>query len=70
MTKYFCDRCGKESEKLTKIRIPDKKQPHINSFSTKSICVCSDCENEFDNLINKLTDIRFILFDDFMKEES
>lgn len=25
MTKYFCDRCGKESEKLTKIRIPDKK---------------------------------------------
>lgn len=67
MTKYFCDRCGKESEKLTEIPIPDEKTS-TNSFSTKFVHVCNDCENEFDNIINKLIDIRFILFNDFMEQ--
>lgn len=66
MTKYFCDRCGIESQKLNEIKIPNKKIRY--GFETKSIQVCGNCENEYDNINDKLVDIRFILFADFLKE--
>lgn len=68
MIKFYCDRCGKESEKLYEIKIPTQKREH-NSFSTKPYQVCADCESEYDNIIDKLTDIRFVLFNGFMRKE-
>lgn len=66
MTKYFCDRCGKEVGNLIQIKIPSKKT-NFNSFETKPIQVCDSCQKEFDDINKKLLDIRFILFSDFMK---
>ena len=56
MTKYFCDRCGKECQELTEIRIPFKKIS-CDSFETWPIKVCYECKKEFDNIIDKLIDI-------------
>lgn len=66
MTKYFCDRCGKEVKRTTQIKVPKEKLSGGN-FSTMSIEVCDDCKKEFDIIIDKLTDIRFILFNDFIE---
>lgn len=68
MVKFYCDRCGKESEKLHEIKIPTHKREHHN-FDTKPCQVCADCENEYYQIIDKLTDIRFVLFDGFMRKE-
>lgn len=68
MIKFYCDRCGKESEKLYEIKIPTQKRKYHN-FDTKIYQVCADCENEYDNIIGKLVDIRFILFDGFIRKE-
>lgn len=65
MTKFFCDRCGKECKSLTDIKIPHIK--HSYSFEVRTVQVCSTCEQEANNINSKLTDIRFVLFDDFMK---
>lgn len=67
MTKYFCDRCGKEANKLIQIKIPVKKFGN-GSFDTTSIQVCCDCKKKYDDILNKLTDIRLVLFRDFMKD--
>ena len=66
MTKHFCDRCGKECKKLNLIKLP-KAKTIVGSFETMPVEVCQDCETEFDNIIDKLVDIRFIMFRDFMK---
>jgi DNA-directed RNA polymerase subunit RPC12/RpoP len=66
MIKYFCDRCGKEVGKTIQIKIPKEKLKY-GDFRATSIGVCDDCKKEFDKIIDKLTDIRFILFDDFME---
>lgn len=66
MTKCFCDRCGKECEKLTEIKIPYKKAS-FGCFSTRSLMVCADCEKEHIVLLEKTMEIRFILYGDFMK---
>lgn len=68
MVKFYCDRCGKENEKLHEIKIPTQKREH-HSFDTKPYQVCVECKNEYDNIIDKLTDIRFVLFDGFMRKE-
>ncbi len=65
MTKHYCDRCGKECEKLEMIKIPTQKTRF--GFETRPGYVCGSCEEEYNNIINKITDIRFILFRDFMK---
>ena len=65
MTKYYCDRCGKESKLLHDIKIPNTK--NSIGFETKTIAVCISCEEEANRLYDKLTDIRFVLFNDFMK---
>lgn len=67
MKKYFCDRCGKEVEYTRRILVPREKTSRMN-FSTTPMYVCCDCENEFDKILSKLIDIRFILFNDFMKQ--
>lgn len=67
MTKFYCDRCGKECNKLQTIKVPTGKTG-LDSFETKPVEVCCDCKKEYDAIINKLTDIRFVLFGDFMKE--
>lgn len=66
MIKYFCDRCGKEVGKTIQIKVP-KEKLNSGDFSTTSVQVCDDCKKEFDKIIDKLIDIRFILFNDFMK---
>ncbi len=66
MIKCFCDRCGKECAELKTIKIPDKKASFGN-FSTRELQVCSECEQEHIILLDKLRDIRFILYRDFMK---
>lgn len=68
MTRYFCDRCGKECScaEMSEISLPIKKT--IGGFDTKGIQVCCDCKKEYDGMISKLLDIRFIMFGDFMKE--
>lgn len=66
MTKYFCDRCGKECVKLSEIKVPHEKASFGN-FSTRGIQVCSECEKEHIVLLEKLRDIRFIIYSDFMK---
>lgn len=65
MTKYFCDRCGKECKTLIDIKIPKSKTRF--GFDTKSVQVCGECEKAYNNIVDKLVDIRFILFGDFMK---
>lgn len=67
MTKYFCDNCGKECIELFTIKVPYKKASY-GSFSTKELQVCTECEKEHILLLDKLNDIRFILYRDFMKE--
>jgi DNA-directed RNA polymerase subunit RPC12/RpoP len=68
MVKFYCDRCGKETEKLHEIRIPIKKSV-CHTFDTKLYQVCVDCESEYDDIIDKLTAIRFVLFSGFMRKE-
>lgn len=65
MIKLYCDRCEKECERLEEIKVPTEKT--LGGFSTKCINVCDECKKEYDNIIDKLTDIRFVLFSDFMK---
>lgn len=66
MTKYFCDRCGKECVELKTIKVPYEKASFGN-FSTRELQVCSKCEKEHIVLLDKLMYIRFILYRDFMK---
>lgn len=68
MTKHYCDICGKECAKLEEIKVPTEKT--FRGFNTKPAQVCRDCAKEYDNIIDKLTDIRFILFRDFMSRRS
>ena len=65
MTKCFCDRCGKECETLDDIQIPTKKTEY--GFEKSVAEVCCDCKKEYDDIIDELIDIRFILFRKFMK---
>lgn len=66
MTKYFCDRCGKECVELKSINIPVKKG-YFGNVITRELQVCADCEKENKALLDKLIDIRFILYQDFAK---
>ena len=66
MTKHFCDRCGKECKTLSEIKVP-KNKTLVGSIETYPVAVCYDCEKDYNNIIDKLIDIRFVLFRDFMK---
>ena len=65
MTKTYCDRCGKEIERATRIRIPTKKTS--GGFETEDREVCKGCEIDYARIISQLTDIRFVLFEGFME---
>ena len=64
MIKCYCDRCGKEIDRTNKIHIPKQKTKY--GFETVEKEVCSACEEEFNDIISKLVDIRFVLFEGFM----
>lgn len=68
MVKFYCDRCGKEVENLIEIKIPATKK-NYGSYDTKSCQVCAGCKRAYDDISVKATDIRFILFDGFMRKE-
>lgn len=68
MIKYYCDRCGKEVSVLETIRIPSEKLGKT-SYSVKNIQVCKNCQKEAENIGEKLRDIQFLLFGDFMIEK-
>ena len=66
MTKYFCDRCGIEigsNELISVVPVPTKRRGA--DFETTNITVCPSCKKEYDAIISKLADIRFIMFDKF-----
>lgn len=65
MTKHYCDRCGREcnSRDLTTIKIPKAKT--IGGFDTYELDACRVCKKEYDNLLDTLTDIRFLMFEKF-----
>lgn len=66
MIKKFCDRCGKECKELNDVKIPNIKGSQ--SFSTKTVQLCRECKCVSDDLCDKLVDIHFLLFRDFIKE--
>lgn len=66
MIKYYCDRCGKECQTLRSVKIPFKREKEY--FQTKTINACLACEKEANDLYDKISDIRFVMFRDFMKE--
>ena len=71
MTQYICDRCGKEvgshygMSNLKEISIPISKTKY-NDLQTKRLELCEDCYREHEAIIDKLADIRLVLFKDFM----
>lgn len=67
MVKYYCDRCGKEAETLEQINIPTEKTKN-SGFLTTPTHVCPECKKEYDGILDKLRDIRFVMFSTFMKE--
>lgn len=66
MTKHFCDRCGKESPRLNKVRIP--VELNGTTFTTREADVCVDCDKIHDELYHKCAEIRLIMFSDYFKE--
>ena len=70
MTKYLCDRCGKEVKSsrgvsaLKDIVIPVSKM--IYSIQTERFEVCEDCKREYDAIIDKESEIRILMFRDFI----
>lgn len=46
MTKFICDRCGKEVEHLTREKIPTKKISD-RSWSGDYVELCGNCHREF-----------------------
>ena len=73
MTKYYCDRCGKDvgshfgKSDLKEIELPiDKTQ--LNNIQFKRVELCVACYQEYKTIINKLVDIRLVLFEDFMRK--
>ncbi len=69
MTKHYCDRCGTEckEKELSTIKIPTVKTR--NGFEFRPADVCPACAKEYDNIIDTLTDIRFLMFDKFFKQK-
>ena len=65
MIRCYCDRCGKEIDRTNKISIPKQKTTY--GFETVEKEVCSECEEVFNDIISKLVDIRFILFEGFFE---
>lgn len=66
MTRCYCDRCGKETNKLIPIMIPIER---INNrdFKVKPTELCEDCVREYEDIMIKLADIRHVMFSGFMK---
>lgn len=64
MTRKFCDRCGIECKTLTQIKIP--KEKHKHGYSAKNIEVCPKCNALHESFLEKLTDIHFVLYADFL----
>lgn len=65
MIKLFCDRCEKEASRLFEIKIPTKETAF--GFETESKNVCKECEKEANKIYEQLREIRFILFQNFIK---
>ena len=68
MTKFFCDRCGKESKKLSSIAIPVGK---IESGCSRSVAyeLCKECERDANEKFEILLDIRLAMFANFMGKD-
>ena len=69
MTRFFCDHCEKEVEKLTEIRVPTKKNKN-QTFETKTLMVCDECRMKFEAIADKICDIRIIMFGDFVEADA
>ena len=59
-----CAAC--KSHLLYDVKIPNIK--HSQSFENKTVGLCVSCKEDAEKLYDKITDIRFVLFSDFVKE--
>lgn len=65
MTKHYCDRCGKECEQLHSEDIIVRVN---GTLGRKLVELCPECCEEHKRRMIKLTDIKVVMFRDFMNE--
>lgn len=69
MIKYYCDRCGKEAQKLHSVKIPVQKQIGFEySCYSKPLDLCDECKNESDEIFDTLVDIKLSMFSKYLKK--
>lgn len=69
MIKYYCDRCGKEAKSLNSVKIPVEKQKgYTNTYYSKPLDLCKECENEANEIFDTITDIEISLFSKYLKK--
>ena len=66
MTKYYCDKCGKECKKLRYIRVPCEKLD--SGYKIKELYVCEKCEQEHEKINKRVTEMILLMHSDFLKE--
>ena len=72
MVKLYCDRCGKEVEKLFVEKVPDpEKLISSDGYSTKEIGLCRSCSNFVKQSVSEfnqaMTKTRFAFYDVLLK---
>jgi DNA-directed RNA polymerase subunit RPC12/RpoP len=65
MTKYYCDRCGKESAKLEEVNVPTERRHCVSGSMELSVCI--DCWRDYQKILDALKDIRLTMFNNFFK---
>ena len=69
MTKFICDRCGKEAEYLATVRFPVERTAGFGC-STKTIELCKKCNFEFAKfetaLLTSIINLKLSMYDNFI----
>ena len=68
MVKYYCDRCGAESEKLVSVRIPTNKVSEL-ALKAEVMGLCPQCEKQANDIYNLCSDIKIMMFERFTRKE-
>lgn len=68
MIKQYCDRCGKESDRLFPADIPTEELS-FGDYKTKSVDLCFECRKEAEAKNRLITKIRILVFSDFLRKE-
>lgn len=74
MTKYFCDRCGKEADHLTQIKVPKAYCDQVSTYTTEVMSVCKDCYKEYrrleSTLLPAIVKLKYAMFREFFMNGS